>query len=597
MTTRAMSESALPESATQPEPDVDVAICGGGPVGLSLAYLLGRAGVKTALFEKRATTTTLPKGQYVHAQTSELYRQWGVWSQLEKCGWSIQRSNGQGFYLNVAAGPVAEVRATHGTDEDYQKKWESLTPVFPRKIPASDYEAALCRQASLWPSVDIAFNAQVVDARQSDGQAQLVIRDRVSGAERTVRARYLVACDGAHSFVRNRIGQGEDNGPAFLNQILVEFEADLEATLGRDGFFHSFVLDPRYAGWFGSQHPDTGLWRYSFRHDEEELPDQDIILARMRGALGEPDLPLKIVRTYRFDYTTGLLRRWREGQVFFAGDAAHWHSPWGGFGANSGVQDANNLAWKLALVIKGLASEDLLDTYEVERKAKGWQTVKAATYNSMHFQAIAQSAILGEPTLYSHGRLSEVGVRFLREVIEPHGANAVLHTGYQLGTVYQSRAVMDDGAVAPAPRLKDYVETTVPGVRAPHVWLRDREGKRVSLVDLWGRSFVLVAVGDAEAWRRAAAAEEARSGLPLTVLDVGAGGDYVPEDDKFARLYGAEKDVTMVLVRPDGFVARRFYGDAARDGATFLARTFDHMLGRPTPHETAAAPLPEAVVA
>lgn len=558
----------------------DVIICGGGPVGLSLAFLLGRWGLRTALFEMRAGTTTLPKGQYVHAQTAELYRQWGVWSLLEQRGWTIGRSNGQGVYINVSRGPIAEVRAMAGTDADYRKKWENLTPVYPRKIPASDYEAALYRQASQWPTVEIKFRSRVVNVESRGASVRIGVLDEERGITREVRSRYLVACDGAHSFVRSRVGRGEDHGPGFLNQILVEFRAPLDDSLGCDGFFHSFVIDPRYSGWFGSKHPDTGVWRYSFRHDEDVPPDEETILARIRGALGM-DIPIEIVRTYRFDYTTGLLRCWREGNVFFAGDAAHWHSPWGGYGANSGVQDANNLAWKLALVVYGRASEDLLETYEVERKSKALQTVKAATYNSLHFQSIVQSVVIGEPKLQTHGELSEAGVQFLRGRFELHGANTVLHTGYQLGTVYDSSAVMRDGADAPTPHISEYIESTVPGVRAPHVWLRDRQGKRISIVDLWGTSFALVAAEHGSIWRRAADAFGEVSGIPLSVIDVSEQGEYVPDEPKFTQLYRLDKGCGMVLVRPDGFVARRFYGNAAVEAGRFLADTFAYILGLP----------------
>lgn len=551
--------------------EVDVAICGGGPVGLSLAYLLGRAGLRARLFEKRAGTTTLPKGQYMHAQTAELYRQWGIWDELADKGWPINKSNGQGYYINIAKGPVALVRANKGAEEDYEAKWSALSPVFPRKIPASDYEAAICRKAQAWPGVDIHFSRRLVDVEPAADHVRVTARDEATGAAESIRARYLVACDGAHSFVRNRLGQGEDNGPAFANQVLVEFEADLEHSLGKDGFFHSFVLDPRYPGWFGSKHPVSGLWRYSFRHDEDEPPHPDVVLARIRGALGEPDLPVRVVKTHRFDYTTGLLRRWREGRVFFAGDAAHWHSPWGGFGANSGIQDANNLAWKLALVIRGVAGDGLLDTFEAERKAKALQTVKSATYNSLHFQAIVQSALVGEPRVFTHGEITETCRRFLAERMKPHGENAVLHTGYQLGTVYRSAAVVGDGAEPPDPALKDYVESTAPGARAPHAWLQSRNGERLSTIDLYGGRFVLVVSSGAATWRAAAGRVKAATGLALDVVDLGEEGEHLPEDDKFTRLHGDD----AVLVRPDGYIACRLDKDAAGALEDTLARILD----------------------
>lgn len=564
----------------EPAPDLDteVIICGGGPAGLSMAYLLGRAGIRVQLFEKRASTTTLPKGQYMHAHTSELFRRWGVWQRLEDSGWRINQSNGQGFYVNVAKGPVGEVRANWGTEADYEKKWAKLSPVFPRKIPASDYEAALFHQAAQWPNVTLNFSAKVVGAENLSNGVQVGIRNVNTGQVGNVQARYLVASDGAHSFVRNRLGEGEDHGPAFENQILVEFSADLEETLGRDGFFHSFIMDQRYSGWFGSQHPDTGLWRYSFRHDEDTLPPEEVIMERLHGALGMPDLPIEIVQIFRFDYTTGLLRDWRHGNVYFVGDAAHWHSPWGGFGANSSIQDASNLAWKLALAVRGVASTQLLKTYEVERKPKALQGVKSATYNSLNFQAIVQSAIIGEPDLATYGILSEAALQFLEERLEVHGTNAVLHTGYQMGTVYKSDAVITDGIEAPSATLKDYVESTAPGARAPHAWLSNKAGERVSTIDLWGDGFCLVATADSATWQRHAQQVSADSGVQLIVLNIRNDGDYVPADDKFSKLYTVGSAGTMTLVRPDGYVARRFSGDATKDGLAFLEDTFEQIL-------------------
>jgi 2-polyprenyl-6-methoxyphenol hydroxylase-like FAD-dependent oxidoreductase len=497
---------------------VDVAICGGGPVGLSLAYLLGRAGARVALFERRPSTTTLPKGQYLHASTGEFFRQWGVWALLRDAGWSTEVSNGQGFYVDVAHGPVAMIRAIDGNHGDYVAKWTEVE--------------------TLGTGV------------------RLVVQDEESQLGRQVQARYLVACDGAHSFVRSRLGQGQDQGPTFGNQILVEFRAALEDSLGADGFFHAFILHPLHAGWFGSQHPETGLWRYSFRHDEESLPEPALVLERIQGALGMPDLPIEIVRFHRFDYSTGLLRRWREGPVFFAGDAAHWNSPWGGYGMNSGVQDANNLAWKLDLVLRGLAHDSLLDTYELERRSKALLTVKAATYNSLHYQAIAEAVRVGEGALLREGRISPEAVSFLRQRVAPHGENSVLHTGYQLGTVYDSPAICAGGEAPPIPTLRDYVETTVPGVRAPHAWLLDPDGSPVSTIDLWGRHFTLVGHRLPAHWAEACSELARILGLEISLLNVGMPGGFRPRDEKFARLFAARAG-EVTLVRPDGFVAAR----------------------------------------
>lgn len=566
----------------------DVVVCGGGPVGLSMTLLLGRAGLSVAMYERRPTTTTLPKGQYLHASTGELFRQWGVWDLLQDVGWETENANGQGFYVTVANGPVAAIRATEGTHEEYVRKWEAHSPVFPRKVPASDYEAAIRRRGEACANASLHFNARVTDVTQQEGCVRLTVEDAQSHATKEVTARYVVACDGAHSFIRSRLGRGQDHGPTFGNQVLVEFRADLDNTLGKDGFFHSFVLPPRYAGWFGSQHPESGLWRYSFRHDEETPPIHEVVLERIRGALGMPELAIEIFQTYRFDYSTGLLRQWREGNVLFAGDAAHWHSPWGGFGMNSGIQDANNLAWKLDLVLRGKAGDSLLDTYEAERKSKARITVKSATYNSLHYQAIAEAARVGEGELFAQGKISEEAKLFLSQRSVPHGENAVLHTGYQLGTVYQSQAVIRNHETPPVPELAEYVETTVPGVRAPHAWLLDGTGQRVSTIDLWGKQFVLIGHDMPCHWINAAEHTSDAMGISIPAIKIGKDGMYRPFDSKFESFYGAEKGV-VILVRPDGFIAAKLQTADFESSSTQLQEVMQAILGIAVDSEASAA--------
>lgn len=570
--------------SAQPHPfDFDVIICGAGPAGLSAAYLLGREGLRVAIFEKRATTTALPKGQAVMASTAELFRQWDIWDPLLATGWTTTASNGQGFYLRVADGPVAAVRAVEGDHEDYVAKWQRYSPVFPRKIPASDYEVALRRIAERQSNVQIRFSTPVIRIEIVPDGVAATVKEPGSGLEREVTARYAIACDGRNSLVRAQLGRGQDHGPAFNHQVLTEFQADLDDSLGKDGFFHSFILDPRYSGWFGSKHPDTGNWRYSFKHDEEALPAPEVVLERIRGALGMPKLDIRITQTFRFDYTTGLLRRWREGNVFFAGDAAHWHTPWGGMGMNSSVQDVHNLSWKLALVLKGFASDDLLQSYQVERRGKALRTVKQATYNALHFQSIGEAVRVGEPELLARGTLSPEGRDLLQDLVNLHTTNSILHLGYQLGTVYRSSAVLADESRAPPEEVVNYRESTSAGVRLPHAWLVNAQDEQISTRDLANGQFVLLVQRHAQAWQKAARQSPLIISLNLRVLSVCEGGDYRPLNDKFAEVFGADIE-TALLVRPDGYIGARV--DPSENAVASLENILAHLLGQPGHVET-----------
>lgn len=154
--------------------------------------------------------------------------------------------------------------------------------------------------------------------------------------------------------------------------------------------------------------------------------------------------------------------------------------------------------------------------------------------------------------------------------MKPHGENAVLHTGYQLGTVYRSEAVVDDGSRAPDPTLGEYRETTIPGTRAPHVWLRGADARTVSIIDMFGGRFVAVVSEHADTWRQAAREVESRFGVAITVLDLSGRGEYTPDEPKFSRLYRGEKGHSMVLVRPDSYIAGRFCGDTHANASGFL---------------------------
>jgi hypothetical protein len=224
---------------------------------------------------------------------------------------------------------------------------------------------------------------------------------------------------------------------------------------------------------------------------------------------------------------------------------------------NSGVQDANNLAWKLVSVLRGSAGEALLDTYEAERKP-------VAERNSA--QALANTRSLADTGWHglSTGELASIELPVEGQELRQRIGTAVsdqrahLHSeGQQFGTIYSSDAVVPDGALPVASTISEYRETGCPGARAPHVWLRNSKGERLSTVDLFDGGFVLLAGARGEPWLNAAAATADRRGIDLTTHQIGGDNGLQEDGRSWSQTYGVADD-GAVLVRPDGHVGARF---------------------------------------
>jgi hypothetical protein len=236
--------------------------------------------------------------------------------------------------------------------------------------------------------------------------------------------------------------------------------------------------------------------------------------------------------------------RFRAGRVFLAGDAAHLIPPAGGYGMNTGIQDAHNLAWKLAGVLAGWAGPSLLDTYEAERQPVA--------------RFVTEQALLN---LRQPGRPEQYAT-----------------LGLALGVSYDSAAAVPDGTPAPeiGNPVTDYVPAARPGSRAPHAWLR-RDGARISTIDLFDTDFTLLAATSGQRWRDAAAMAARDLGVPLAAYTIGVGGDLGDEQGTWTQTYGIGPD-GAVLVRPDGHVAWRSVA-ALTEPQAELVRALHAILG------------------
>ncbi|MEJ8850806.1 FAD-dependent monooxygenase [Variovorax rhizosphaerae] len=528
--------------------DVPVLIVGGGPVGLTSSIHLSHFGIDSLLVERHPGTAILPKARGLNARTMEMYRQMGLEEAIRAVAmpdrfnaiiWSETLAGAEINRLEpgrAASGRALSVTTNCGCSQDI------LEPVLRKR--AEDAGPHRLR-----------FSTELIDLQCSaDG-----VRARIRGAdgnEEDVRARYLIAADGSQSKIRHQLGIERDGEHDVYDSVNIHCRVDLTRWVTDRPARLYLIEQPDLRGTFMTINGTdrwgflvTSLSHYGFA-PEQFTPEfcTDII----RRAIGANDVPVEVLGVSAWKASALVAQRYRSGPVLIAGDAAHEMPPTGGFGLNTGVQDAQNLAWKLATVLRGEAGDALLDTYDEERRPVG--------------QAVTHSSLLNALSMGRTSRQDRAVLprkEFLNEI------------GLVFGAKYESAAVVSDGTTL---HLDDpvvqYVPSAVPGCRAPHVPLT-RNGESLSTLDLFGRGFVLLTAPQGSAWRDAAARTQGPAIESFVI------GDEIGDaSGEWLKAYGLDAD-GVVLVRPDGHVAWRSRG-ARENPAHAFGAALDAILCRST---------------
>jgi putative polyketide hydroxylase len=533
---------------------VDVVVIGAGPVGLSVANLLGRAGIATLVLERHQGTADHPRASGIHRRTMELFRQWGFAREIRSVAVPEDRAQGFGWMTRLNGLDLGRLVFT---DDSGAPGDADISPELPCFCPQLAYEPILLAAARRHSSVSVEFDCEVDSLRQDQATAVVGFRRGDRSEIEEVEAPYVVAADGADSPTRQRLGVAEGGTPRFGHSVNIYFEADLNRYVRTKPFMLFWIVNAQTQGTIGAASRDGRRWTYNFDAQPELEYSRDQLVQQVRLAVGDPNLAVEVLGVLRWDYDQAVADRWRIGRVLLAGDAAHRFPPHGAFGMNSGVQDANNLAWKVIHVLRGRAGDGLLDTFEVERKP-------VAEDNSR--QALANTRALVD-TGWHDGRedelasieLPEAG-RAIRDRIAAavSGQRAHLRSdGQQFGTIYVSDAVVPDGTEPVRSTVSDYRETGHPGARAPHIWLRRSDGQRLSTLDIGASGFVVLAGAGGQAWLQAAAVAAEIHGVEVTHQQIGGGSDLTEDGRDWEATYGIAGD-GAVLIRPDGHVGARF---------------------------------------
>jgi 2-polyprenyl-6-methoxyphenol hydroxylase-like FAD-dependent oxidoreductase len=510
---------------------VPVLIVGAGAGGLATSALLAKHGVESLLVEKRREVFIYPKARNLSFRSLEILRGLGLDDEV-----------------HAVADRVSDmlVKPTLNSAEqklaiDIDAFFAGLDQLSPE--PAVQY----CPQSSLEPMLlaetrrhgnEVRYGTELCSLDQDDAGVTAVLRDLHSGESQTVRADYLVAADGVHSPIRNRLGlTTSGHGALPIYVVFIYFRAPWGKFVSHlsngDGVQ---VKNADVDGIFLVVKDDLGMFITTYFPGKGETAAQftpPYCREVLTKAIGE-QIDLEIIEVAAWQPYEQVADQFRCGRVFLVGDAAHTMPPFKAGGANTAIQSAHNLAWKLAAVLTGLAGEALLTTFHAERHPVG--------------RFAARQSLTGPTAGLLH--LEDDGPRLPPE---EEASMFSLLVGYQ----YRSAAVVSDESAPADPDAVSLVEELrgQPGTRVPHVWVQ-HGGRRVSTLDLLGRGFTLLTSEDGAAWTDAAAAASTDLGVPISVRRIGRSGDGLDPDEAWAQATGLAPSGAL-LVRPDDFVGWR----------------------------------------
>ncbi|WP_420445251.1 FAD-dependent monooxygenase [Candidatus Poriferisodalis sp.] len=512
-------------------PDPTVLIVGAGPAGLAMAILLGRMGLDTIVVERRSGVNPHPRARSVNVRTAELMRQWGLLDEIEAVSLPLPWTE-QFVYCETLAGPeIGRITTSIQPVVDGVE----VSPA-PWLLTSQDrIEEILVRHLENDPGNQIYWNTELADVTQTADHAVATVR--TPSGTRDITARWLVGADGAGSAVRRSLGIEMTGRAGFGTLINCQFYADLATW-----------TDHRPAALYWTTHPARNVfqkidtnnrWLCQIAYDPKTLRPEDftpqMAAQWIRRSVGVADLDVNVTDVIGWVMSSTVAERFTDGRVFLIGDAAHQLPPTGGFGMNTAIQDAHNLAWKFALVAGGHAGDRLLDTYQAERPP-------VAAYNAARSLENARSVgrIRG---VFESGDATAEQVRQALQASARYGR----WLGMDLGLHYEQGCVISDGTAPPQvdDPVTDYAPTARPGHRAPHLPI-NLDGA-TSTLDLYDTHFVLLCAADVDG------AQDSAHPI-LHVLQLGV--DLKDPGGQLADAHGIGKR-GAVLIRPDGHVAWR----------------------------------------
>lgn len=577
---------------------IPVLIVGAGPAGLAAAALLAHYDVAALAVSRHPGTANSPRAHITNQRTMEVLRDLGLEAQVKTLAMPKEQMR-HNVWATSFAGPELARIDSWGAGPERAPDYAAASPCEMCNIPQHLLEPVLLAGARA-NGAQVLFNTELIEITQHGEQVVAQMRDRVTGEDFVVRAQYAIGADGGNSLVAANMGIAMEGEMALGPALSCWLEADLTAyCASRPGALY----------WMSQPDPVLGLqsatfvcvrpwteWVMVFTYDQEQSEanlEEPALLARARAIIGAPELPIRIKAVSKWTIKRAVAASMQAGRVFLAGDAAHRHPPTNGLGTNTSVQDSYNLAWKLAMVLRGKAGPGLLASYNEERLPVARAVVERAMQSVYDMQPLGEALGLApwqtpeqmaaalEPLLATTAD-SEARRAALAQAVQLQQYQFNCH-GVELGQRYVSSAVRPDVDVAATPEHPGrdtqlyYHASSTPGASLPHAWL-SRGGQRCSTLDLAGQGrFALLTGASGQSWRDAVEAVRDALGVDIAVHAIAAADDGAAAECEFIDTDGAwavqrgVADDGCVLLRPDRYVAWRSQTLPADAPAALLA--------------------------
>jgi len=551
--------------------DTDVVVVGLGPAGGTAALALATYGLRVHAVTMFPWVADTPRAHITNQRAVEVLRDLGLEDEAKKYATPWDQMGDTVFAGTSLAGDEVARMQTWGTGYQRQGDYVKGSPCPMLDLPQPKLEPLLIKNAAERGAI-ISFNTEYLSHEQDASGVTVRFRDTRTGSTFEQRARYLLAFDGAKSRVAEQIGLPFEGVVARAGTVYLWFRADLTPYVAHRPSIINFVFNAGTSfgeigmGLFRAINP-WNEWILGFGFDmaagEPDLSEKDAVRL-IQTLVGDPDLEVELIRKYVWYVNQQHATNYHVGRVFCGGDAVHRHPPTSGLGSNTSMQDAFNLAWKVAFVVKGHAGAGILDSYTAERAPVGEQIVARANQSRKDYAGVRQwfARDSDDPVRDGLVKLREASPEGVALREQLHEALKLKNTelnaqGVELNQRYESCAVIVDPSVGTEEWVRDrevYLQaTTRPGAKLPHAWLVGSDGRRVSTLDVVGKGKMTLLTGLAgQAWKRAALR------LDLPFLRTVVIGEPVTADP-----YGYWRDMReiheagAILVRPDGYVAWR----------------------------------------